>query len=293
MSGPDDGRRRMLLTGAGGQLGRVIAQAWADRVDLTALGRADLDITNDDAVARTVESVRPDLVVNCAAYNDVDGAEDAAVEALDTNAFGVDALARATAAVDGVLVHYSTDFVFDGLASSPYTEDARPGPGSVYAASKLLGEWFAAACPRHYVLRVESLFGGPAARSSVDRIKERLQAGGEARVFHDRTVSPSYVEDVAQATWALVERAAPPGVYHCVNAGATTWLELGRELNRLLGGRGTLVPVSVDEVPLRARRPRYAALANAKLERLGVRMPTWQDALARYIMQNGEAAGPA
>ena len=192
-------------------------------------------------------------------------------------------MARAAAQAGALLVHYGSDFVFEGLEDRPYTEDDEPAPRSVYGASKLLGEWFAADCPRHYVLRVESLFGGPQRRSSVDRIVEAIRKGEPARVFVDRTVTPSYVEDVAAATWNLIETAAPSGTYHCVNTGVTTWHALAKEIGRQLHVDPVLVPVKVADVPMRARRPQYAALANDKLTRAGIPMPAWEDALGRYL----------
>ena len=138
--------------------------------------------------------------------------------------------------------------------------------------------------PRRYVLRVESLFGGPHVRSSVDRIVAALREGREAPVFVDRTTSPSYVDDVVAATDYLVTSGAPFGVYHCVNSGHAVWAELGREIARLLDRPQSLLkPVSVKDVRLRAARPAFAALSNAKLAQAGFVMPTWQDALARYL----------
>jgi dTDP-4-dehydrorhamnose reductase len=224
------------------------------------------------------------VIVNCVAYNDVDGAQDAPVRALDVNAMAVRSLARAAERADAIFVHYSTDFVFDGETDRPYTEDDEPSPQSVYGQSKLVGEWMAASTPRHYVLRVESLFGGPHARSSVDRIIEALGEQREARVFHDRDVSPSFVEDVVAATRYLIQQQPADGVYHCVNTGHATWLNLAREIQHLLGtASGRLVPVSMADVTLKAPRPRYAALDNGKLARAGLTMPTWQDALRRHI----------
>jgi len=195
----------------------------------------------------------------------------------------VRALARGAAGAAAVLVHYGSDFIFDGLADRPYTEDDEPAPQSAYACSKLLGEWFATDCPRHYVLRVESLFGGLQRRSTVDRIVDAIRKGDPARVFVDRTVTPSYVRDVADATWKLMDAAAPCGVYHCVNTGVTTWFELAQEIARQLGVQPDLVPVKVADVQLKARRPQYAALSNDKLARAGIKMPAWQDALRRYL----------
>ena len=213
----------------------------------------------------------------------MDGAESHAADALRVNAMAVRLLARATATAGAILVHYGTDFVFDGLAARPYSEDDEPAPQSVYACSKLLGDWFAADCPRHYVLRVESLFGGSQRRSSVDRIADAIRKAEPARVFVDRSVTPSYVQDVADATWKLIDTAAPAGLYHAVNTGVTTWLELATEIGRQLAVEPDLVRVKVADVRMKARRPQYAALSNEKLGRAGIRMPTWQDALQRYL----------
>ena len=183
-------------------------------------------------------------------------------------------------------MHYSTDFVFDGAGDRPYTEADRTNPQSVYAQSKLLGEWFAADVARHYVLRVESLFGGAAARSSVDRIVDALSAGQPARVFSDRTVSPSYVEDVALATETLLRIDAPAGLYHCVNSGSVTWQGIGEAVAGLLGADPALLePVRAVDTPMRARRPLYCALSNAKLAAAGVAMPDWRDSLSRYLQR--------
>jgi dTDP-4-dehydrorhamnose reductase len=274
---------RILVTGAAGQLGTAIASGYAARATVLPVTRATLDIGDAAAVEAFITRERPDVVINCAAYNDVDGAEDHATDALRVNALAVRALAYGAAAAGAALVHYGTDFVFDGLGDRPYAEEDEPAPQSVYASSKLLGEWFAADCPRHYVLRVESLFGGAERRSSVDRIADAIRKGDPARVFVDRTVTPSYVEDVAAATWRLLETGAPAGLYHCVNSGVTTWFELAREIGRVLAVEPNLVPVKVADVPMRARRPQYAALSNAKLAGLGIVMPTWQDALRRYL----------
>jgi dTDP-4-dehydrorhamnose reductase len=248
---------------------------------------AELDITDHAAVRARVAQERPDAIVNCAAYNNVDGAEDEAVVALQVNAFAVGSLARAAAGHGATFVHYSTDFVFDGTTTRAYVEEDQPNPQGVYASSKLLGDWFAIEAPRHYLLRVESLFGtggGPnqRGRSSIDGIFDTLLAGREARVFNDRVVSPSYVQDVAWATRQVIERAPPFGLYHCVNSGYCTWYELAAELGRHAPG-GRAIPVSVADVPLRARRPQFAALSNAKLAAAGIVMPDWREALGRHV----------
>jgi dTDP-4-dehydrorhamnose reductase len=281
---------RVLVIGAAGQLGQAMVAGLAGEHEVIPAVRADVDITAHDALMAFVQRVAPQAVVNCASYNDVDGAQSRQAHAFAVNAFAPRALARAAEAVDATLLHYSTDFVYAGTASQPYAEGDLPEPQSVYAQSKLVGEWMVADWRKHYVFRVESLFGGTLAKSSVDRIVAAVRAGAEAPVFFDRVTSPSFIDDVVAASAHALRTSAPFGLYHCVNTGHATWLELGREIARVLGrSDAPLKPLSVDEVNFAAPRPRFAALSNRKLAAAGFEMPTWQDALARHL-QSGRAS---
>jgi len=281
---------KVLVTGAAGQLGAAIVRQFADRADVVGLTRQALDISNGSAVESVFARERPDAVINCAAYNDVDRAEDDAPAALRINAVAVRTLARASLRCGATLVHYGSDFVFDGLVERLHAEGDEAAPRSVYGMSKLLGEWFAMSAGRHYVLRVASLFGGDDRRSRIDRIADALRRRESPRVFADRTVSPSYVPDVTDATWRLITGDAPSGLYHCVNSGSTNWLALAREIARRIGVPADVVPVSVADVATRAQRPQYAALANTKLAALGIVMPAWQDAVGRHLSAGQETA---
>ncbi len=277
-------RRLVLVVGAGGQLGEAMTEHLGAQHEIVGMTHHDLDIADTQAVEAAIKSLCPDAIVNCAAYTDVDRAERDTEDALAANAWGPRALARAAASIDATFVHYSTDFVFDGAIDRPYTEDDAPNPRGVYAMSKLIGEWMAAEAPHHYVLRVESVFGGPKAKSSIDRILDGLLAGKEVRAFADRTVSPSYVDDIVQATATLLRDAQPYGLYHCVNSGWTTWDVLAHEVARIVGlpaARITAVPLA--SANLQVPRPRFAALDNAKLTDAGITMPSWQDALQRHV----------
>lgn len=281
---------RILVTGAAGQLGQAMAARLATDHDVIAWTRADVDLTRHGDVRSAIASARPEAIINCASYNHVDLAEDDQVTALDVNAMAVGTLARAAAALNALFIHYSTDFVFAGTASTPYSERDRPEPRGVYAQSKLVGEWLATDAPQHYVLRVESLFGGPHRRSSIDRIADAVRRGDAAPVFMDRVVSPSFVADVVEASLFLVRARPESGLYHCVNTGHATWLEVGREIARHFGKTdAALKPLSVNDVTLRAPRPQYAALSNAKLTQAGFAMPAWQDAIGRYLVTLGAA----
>lgn len=279
---------KVLVTGAHGLLGAAIVREFeAGHHDVVPLARAALDVTNDVAVRTVVRDQRPALVINCAAFNDVDGAEADPPAALRLNALAVLSLARAAADAGAIFVHFSTDFVFDGEKHAPYVEEDRPNPRSVYGISKLLGDWFALETPRTYVLRVESLFGPPgpngSRRGSLGTIADRIRAGDEVPVFVDRTVSPTYTPDIARAVRTLVERQAPPGLYHCVNSGAATWATVAERIANHLGRPLKARPLTLETAALRARRPRYCALSNAKLAAAGVQMPSWDEALETFL----------
>ena len=274
----------VLVVGAAGQLGQAMVARLGAEHAVTAWARADLDLTQHRQVRDRILDLAPSVVINCSGYNNVDQAEQDQETALNVNGFAVGTIARAAAELDAVFVQYSSDFVFSGTATAPYTESDRPEPQSVYAQSKLLGEWMAADAPKHYVLRVESLFGGPKRRSSIDRIAGAVSADEVVPVFVDRVVSPSYVSDVVEASVHLLRTRPASGVYHCVNTGHATWFEVGREIARVLGRPETsLKPVYVRDVRLAASRPVFAALSNAKLASAGFAMPSWQDAIARYL----------
>ncbi len=284
----DSGLRTVLVFGALGMLGAVTVREWQEHGHtVTALTRADVDVTNAAQVSDIITAHTPDVIINCTAYNRVDDAEDDPSAALAVNTWAVRAMARAASAAGAVFVHYSTDFVFDGETDRPYTEDDTPNPQSAYAMSKLVGEWMAAEAPAHYILRVESLFGGNASRSTVDAMLHKFSTGQPVHAFSDRSVSPSHVADVARATRHLVEHRAPHGLYHCVNTGMATWLEVAERLKELSGHADADVkPVTTADVTLKARRPRFAALSNAKLVAQGIPMPTWQDALRTHLAQS-------
>lgn len=275
---------KVLVVGAAGQLGQAMVTHLAAEHEVIAATRVDVDLTVHGAVIEFVLRVGPQAIVNCAAYNDVDGAQNRQQHAFAANAFAPRTLARAAEAIDATLIHYSTDFVYAGTATEPYAETDLPEPQSVYAQSKLVGEWMVADWRKHYVIRVESLFGGTLAKSSVDRIVAAVRGGCESPVFFDRVTSPSFIADVAAASAHLLRAEAPFGLYHCVNSGHSTWLDLGREIARVLGrSDAVLKPVSVDDVKFLAPRPRFAALSNQKLTDAGFEMPTWQDAISRHL----------
>ncbi len=283
---------RVLLVGAGAQLAGALIERLTPACTLIPRTRPQLDVTSARAVDEAVAEVAPDVVVNCASFNDVDGAERDPVTALRVNGLAVGHLADACRRSGAVLVHYSTDFVFDPVVDPGMLREDDPlSPGSIYAQSKLLGEVLARRAPRHYVLRVASLFGGRRGHSSLDRIASALDGGAPVKAFANRTVTPSYVVDLAEALVATLDRAVPYGLYHCVNTGRTTWVDVATALARALGRNPAelVVPTPFDPAMFPARRPTYAALSNAAIAAHGVVLPGWEDAIMRFARARARA----
>ena len=289
-----DKKTQITLIGADGRLGGVLlGELVTGGYQVTGLTLSDLDITDAERVAVTLERLRPDVIVNCSAYNAVDAAEDHPSAAFAVNATGPSVLADAADATGALLVHFSTDFVFDGRAREPYREDASPNPLGVYGQSKLAGEEAVRKSRRHYICRLESLFGGSGFQghqATIDQIADRILDSRVVRAIADRTVSPSYAVDVAVATRRLIEIGAPYGVYHCVNSGYTTWIDLAHEVARELGVLPQIEPILSADLHAVAPRPLFCALSNDKLLGVGIQIPTWQSAVRRHLAPRSAAA---
>ncbi|PYM23022.1 MAG: dTDP-4-dehydrorhamnose reductase [Candidatus Rokuibacteriota bacterium] len=291
---------RCALIGVTGQLGFDLARTFDLPGELIRLTHADLDLLETGAIARVMRDVRPTHVVNAAAYNLVDRAEDERERAFALNAEAVGTLAETCEALGATLVHFSTDYVFDGAKTSAYTESDAPAPLSVYAESKLAGERLALArCRRAFVIRVCGLYGvaqsATAGRTNFVETMLRLAGQGQAlRVVRDQVLTPSYTLDLAPKVWRVLARGAP-GLYHLANAGQTSFYDFAREIFRLSGLTPSLTPVTAAEYGARARRPPYSVMARTRLAALGEDdLRPWQAALAAYLRERvTRAAAPA
>ena len=279
---------RVAVVGATGQLGSALV--WAlerAQVQAVGLGHDQVEVTSPGSVTAVLEEVRPDVVVNTAAFHRVDECEHEPGRAFDVNTLGALHVARACRAVGARCVYVSTDYVFDGGKPEPYTEEDAPDPINVYGTSKLAGEHLVRqTCPDSLVVRVASLFGGRGARGKgtnfVLTVLERARRGERLRVVNDIQMSPTYTADAAEAIVQLVERGAF-GVFHVVNEGRCTWYEFARKIVELSGLGTPVEPVSRDAFPTSARRPRNSALATERLARSGIRLRPWTDALSDYL----------
>lgn len=279
--------RRVLLFGGSGQLGSEIARAWAE-YDVVAPSSAEVNVEDRDAVERAIEAARPAIVLNCTAYNRVDDAETDPAPAFALNAVAVAEMAQSCAARDLTFVTVSTDYVFDGAANRPYTEDDEPNPLNAYGRSKRAGETAVEAlASRAYVVRTCGVYGRRPSSSKgytfVRRVIAQARAGEPVRVVRDQTVSPTYAADLAAALRRLVEADAPYGVYHAANEGAVTWYDFAMEALRQAGVDAEIEAISFRDWPSRARRPAFSALENAKLHTLGIALPGWREAIEAYL----------
>lgn len=294
---------RWLVTGAAGMLGRDLTNLLRVRgEDFTALVRADLDITDLTAVTDLVGAANPDVVVNCAAWTAVDAAEDHEEEASAVNYLGAANIAAACAKAGALLIHPSTDYVFDGHASTPYAEDAPTAPAGAYGRTKLAGEQAVrGALPdASYVVRTAWLYG--AHGKNFVKTMLRLAANGTSPgVVADQHGQPTWTADVAAQIMALIDRSAPPGIYHATSAGQTTWFGFAEEIFRLYSSsvpqeqsqdqeqqtdtERPLVsprPITTADYPTPAKRPAYSVLAHDAWHAAGITpIGDWQEALTR------------
>lgn len=287
---------RVLIAGANGMLGSALQRILSERgIGYLAPAEQDFDITDVDEVGRVVgqfaASSAPEgrmLLVNAAAYTNVEGAEDNPDLAYRVNEYGARLLAEAAARHDLGFVHVSTDFVFDGMKDRPYSEQDAPNPLSVYGASKLAGESaVAAAYPGSITVRTAWVFGSngvnfPTKILGLAQKHERLQ------VVTDEIGSPTYTIDLAGGILDLA-RAGASGLYHLTGNGSCSRFEMARELLRLAGMGTVLDPVTADAFPTRAARPRNSVLDCSKAAAMGVTMPDWHSGLARFVSELPQA----
>ena len=283
---------KVLLIGYRGQLGNDLRQAFEGH-DLILSTQEQLRVEDVATVDNAIAQARPDLILNCAAFHRVDECEDRADLAFAVNVFGVRNLALAACRNDAVLVHFSTDYVFDGPGRNPYVETDLPCPKCLYGVSKLSGEFMLqSAWPKHFVFRVSGLYGYAGSREKGSNFVETMiglaRQSKPIRVVNDQVLTPTSTRDVAQFVRRLTETDRY-GLYHLTNSGSCSWFEFTSAIFEYASLDADLSPVNSAEFPTKAKRPNYSVLDNQRLRAIGMHdMPHWRDALERYI--RGRAA---
>jgi dTDP-4-dehydrorhamnose reductase len=273
---------KVLITGAGGQLGRALQSTLLDH-EIVVLTRSELDLTRFGDVREAVVAHHPDIVINAAAYTNVDAAETNRVAAYKINAVAPRSLAVATEGHGVPLVHISTDYVFDGHSDRPYQEFDQTNPLSVYGKSKLAGEQAVAALnPHHYIVRTAWLFHNEGESFPTAMLAQAHRE--EVRVVSDQRGSPTYAPHLAEAIEKLMQTGAY-GVYHLAGCGGASRFEMTRKLYELFGIRTTVLPATTDEVRRPAPRPRYSVLST--IQEPQILLPPWEEGLAEFAKSMG------
>jgi dTDP-4-dehydrorhamnose reductase len=274
---------KVLVTGAGGMLGRDVVLAAANAGhEVLGLGRLELDVTSPEALAAKFELERPDVAINCAAWTDVDGAEDAEGEAMAVNGQGAGNVAAAAAAVGASVVYVSSDYVFDGTKADPYVETDQPAPLSAYGRTKLAGEEAtAAANKRHFVVRSSWLFG-TGGSNFVETMLRLASTQNEVLVVRDQVGSPTYTWHLAYGLVRLIE-GVEFGIHHMAAAGACSWYDFAREIFEQAKVECLVLSATTEMLGRPAPRPPYSALSSQREH--AIELPPWRDGLAAYLSQ--------
>jgi dTDP-4-dehydrorhamnose reductase len=297
-----DEKCRLAVVGASGMLATMVQRMVPVKYEVIPLGRPGFDLTNATASLASLREIRPHVIINCAAYTDVDGAESNEAMANLVNKVGARNLAVAAKDVGATLVHVSTDYVFDGEKSTSYVESDPPNPRSAYGRSKLLGEKAirASGLERYFIVRTGWLYG-PGGKNFVETIIRLAQEREELRIVADQVGTPTYTRDLAQAIFNLIDLPqdsgegtqtfdSPFGVYHFANEGACSWYDFAREIVAQLKMTTSsvkvehILPIGTTDYPLPAPRPAYSVLSKDKYKKMtGATVLAWPEALAHYI----------
>ncbi|MFH0819687.1 MAG: dTDP-4-dehydrorhamnose reductase [bacterium] len=280
--------KKILIIGAKGMLGQQLIEVFGEDKNYQVIGwgKEEIDITNFDQIREKISAERPDIIINCAAYNNVDGCEENEELANLINGYAVGCLAKISQEIGTLLIHYSSGYVFDG-SKEGYIEDDKPQPISKYALSKYLGEKeLTRENKKFYLIRTNLLFGPgaltPGAKKSfVDLILDLAEVRDSFKFVTDEISNPTYVVDLAEVTKKLIEEKYPFGIYHLVNDGQASWYDWAKEIFRLEKIEKKIIPIKAEEYPRPAKRPKNSVLLNTKFPKLR----SWQEALASYLQK--------
>ena len=281
---------KIIVIGSTGQLGSDLFKTMQEKHEVTGLRHADIEVTDLDSCG-ILRKEKPDVIINTAAFHKTDQCEEEPLKAFCVNAIGAMNVARIAAEISATAVYISTDYVFDGKATEPYTENDSANPINTYGISKLAGELCMRQNPKHYVMRVASLFGVAGASGKggnfVETMIIKAKKGEPITVVDDMWMSPTYTKHASVAIAKIIEQNLPFGTYHVTNQGSCSWFQFAQEIFNLLGLNPKLTPIQTDQLQYKARRPRFSALRSVKLDGTGLQTSDWKQSLNDYLVEKG------
>ena len=271
---------KILLFGSKGMLGTDLADSFKNH-DLYSFSKDEVDITSKKSVFEKISAIKPSLVINAAAYTDVDGSEVNKNKAMEVNATAVKHLALASKKYDNILLHFSTDYIFDGKDKKGYTEESKEIPVNYYGLTKLKGEQHIKnICKKYYIVRTQWLYGNHG-KNFVETIIKLTKEKKEIKVVNDQFGSPTYTKDLAGKIETLVSNY-DYGIYHITNSGVCTWFDFTKLIVKLIKSKTKVAPITSDKLQRPAKRPQYSLLLNTKFKD---KMRSWQSALKAYLAE--------
>lgn len=280
---------KAAIIGARGQLGSDLVKIFGK--EAVPLTHEDIEVTSIES-CKILKEIAPNVVINTAAFHKTDACEDFPEKTFSVNAVGAKNVAEVCREINAISIYISTDYVFDGNKNEAYVESDLPNPINVYGISKYAGEIFTKNyCEKHYIIRVASLFGVAGASGKggnfIETMITKAKKGEAIKVVNDMIMSPTYTKDAAFAIKEIITKELPFGVYHVTNRGSCSWFEFAETIFEILKLDVDLKPIKTEELSLKAKRPKNSSLKSEKLEKFGIELRNWKEALIAYLLEKG------
>lgn len=281
---------KIIIIGSTGQLGTDLMKTLKHEHEVIGLTHQDIEVTDYNSCL-ILKKHHPDVIINTAAFHKTDQCEEEPLKTFSVNATGTRNVATISKEIGATTIFISTDYVFDGSKNEPYKEDDTPNPINTYGISKLAGELYTKQNPKHYIIRLASLFGVAGASGKggnfVETMITKAKKNETIRVVDDMWMSPTYAKDAATIIRKIMELKLPFGTYHATNRGYCTWFQFAKEIFKITGLDPTIKPIKTHQLKMKARRPRFSALKSIKLPKYGIQMREWKEALHGYLVEKG------
>lgn len=281
---------KIAVIGSTGQLGTDLIKTLENGHEVIGLAHKDIEITDYESCL-ILKDHRPDVIINTAAFHKTDQCEEEPLKAFSVNAIGARNVVMVSREMDATAVFISTDYVFDGSKNEPYTEDDAPSPINTYGISKVAGEHFTRQNPKHYIIRIASVFGVAGASGKggnfVETMITKAKKGESISVVDDMWMSPTYTKDAVLTLKGIVESKLPYGIYHATNTGYCSWYQFAEGIFQIAGLNPVLTSIKSEQLNVKAKRPRFSALRSTKLPRYGIEPREWKEALRAYLIEKG------